>query len=540
MIGLIQILGGLALFLFGIRMLSGGMEKIVGEQIQKWLDRMTSNRIKSAAFGTIATAMLQSSGLLMVMMIGLINANLMTVAKAIGVMLGQEIGTTLTAQIVAFDIGYYRLLLVIVGLIFIEFFEERGWKKYGEILFGLGIIFIGMSYMSKSLDELIKIGWISNGFVTMGQTPMVAVIAGLIMTAITQSSTAVTSLVVAMGMSMGPNGNPIITLSGAVGLILGANIGSCITGLIASIRLSAAAKQASFAQIFINVLGVALFLPFISQYAGFVELTSSQLPRQIANAHTIFNLIVSLALFPFVKQIAWVAEHLAPVKPSKTKPRLTAYIDEMQIKVPAVALTEAARELTRLGEASAEMLEQSCQALVGKNTELAKRVMEREDKFIDPVFKLTVDFVNKLLLQDDLTNEQKKRCFQLKNLLMDIERVGDMAEDISQYTMNRIQNNLHFSDDALVDLNRLWPNVVNTYRTALKAFETSDKNMAEVACRLESEFDLMYWEARQHHIDRLNEGICTSEAHVVFTEVLRILERVSDHADNLGVSVMRT
>ncbi|PIS30317.1 MAG: hypothetical protein COT43_02045 [Candidatus Marinimicrobia bacterium CG08_land_8_20_14_0_20_45_22] len=180
MVGFLQILGGLALFLFGIRMLSGGMEKLAGEQIQKWLDRMTSNRIKSAAFGTIATALLQSSGLLMVMMIGLINANLMTVSQTIGVILGQEIGTTLTAQIVAFDIGYYRLLLVIVGLIFIEFFENRGWKKYGEILFGLGIIFIGMSYMAMSLNELVKIGWISNGLITMGQTPMIAVVAGLI------------------------------------------------------------------------------------------------------------------------------------------------------------------------------------------------------------------------------------------------------------------------------------------------------------------------------------------------------------------------
>lgn len=531
--GLLLILGGLALFLYGIRMLSNGMEKIAGEQIQKWLDRMTSTRIRSAVFGTVATALLQSSGLLMVMMIGLINANLMTVAQAIGVMLGQEIGTTLTAQIVAFDIGYYRLLLVIAGLVFIEFFEDRGWKKYGEILFGLGIIFIGMSYMSKSLDELVKIDWIGNGLVTMGQFPLIAVAAGLVMTSITQSSTAVTSLVVAMGMTH------VITLPGAVGLILGANIGSCITGLIASLRLSAAAKQASLAQIFINVLGVALFLPFISQYAGLVELTSDNLPRQIANAHTIFNVIVSLALFPFVKQIAWVAERLAPAKAAATKPRLTAYVDEMQLRIPAVALTEAARELTRLGEASAEMLEQSCQALLNKDTTLAKHVMEREDKFIDPVFKTLVDFANKLLLQDDLTDSQKKRCFQLKNLLMDIERVGDMAEDISQYTLNRIENNLIFSENGKADLNRLWPNVVKTYRTALKAFETGDKELAATVCRLESEFDCMYWEARRRHIDRLNEGVCTSEAHVVFTEVLRILERVSDHADNLGVSVMR-
>jgi phosphate:Na+ symporter len=269
-------------------------------------------------------------------------------------------------------------------------------------------------------------------------------------------------------------------------------------------------------------------------------MTSSDLPRQIANAHTIFNVVVSLMLMPFVKQIAWMSKRLVPERAKEAKPRLTAYIDEMQYSVPAVALTEAARELTHLGEAAAQMLEQACQALLTKDTHLARRVIAREDEFIDPVFKALVDFVNNLLMQEDLTPVQQKRCFQLKNLLMDIERIGDMAEDIAGYAMERVANNLSFSPQAMEDMEKLWPQALLTYTTALKAFETSDKEMAQHACDLESAFDHMYWQTRQRHIERLEAGICKPEANVVFTEMLRLLERVSDHADNLGVSVVRS
>ncbi|HMT21869.1 MAG TPA: Na/Pi symporter, partial [Promineifilum sp.] len=176
MLGLVQILGGLALFLFGISQLSAGMEKLAGDQIQKWLDRVTNSRIKSIAFGTAATALLQSSGLLMVTMIGLVNANLMAVPQAIMVMLGQEIGTTLTAQIVAFEIGDFRLVLVILGWVFLEFFPNRDWHKYGQILMGLGIVFVGMTYMSRALILLIEIPQVADALVMMGRYPLMGVL----------------------------------------------------------------------------------------------------------------------------------------------------------------------------------------------------------------------------------------------------------------------------------------------------------------------------------------------------------------------------
>jgi phosphate:Na+ symporter len=532
MFGFLEILGGLALFLYGIRMLSAGMEKLTGEQIQKWLERMTRGRFRSALFGTIATALIHSSGLLMVTMIGLINANLMTVEQTIGVIIGQEVGTTLTAQIVAFNIGNFNMVFVVLGVIFFEFFQNRDWKKYGEISFGIGIVFLGMTLMSGALKDLVEISWVGNSLAAMGQFPLAGVLAGLVMTAIVQSSTAVTSVTVAMGISH------VINLDGAIGIILGANIGSCVTGFIASFGLSRAARQASMAQILINVMGVAVFLPFIGQYADLVGRTSSDLPRQIANAHTIFNVSVSMILFPFVKQIAWAAEKLVPYEKKLAKEKLTLYIDDMQYSVPAVALTEAARELVRLGEAAARMFEQSGQAFLQKDAQAANFVLEQEDQFVDPVYKTLVDFVNRLI-QEDLSIAQQKRCFQIKNLLIDIERVGDMAEDIAQYAAKHINSYVVFSPQALEELAQLWKHTYRTFSCALQAFQENDKLLAKNVCDMESEFDKLYWQTRQRHIERLEAGICSPEANVIFTEILRNLERISDHADNLGVSVMR-
>ncbi|MDF1519355.1 MAG: Na/Pi cotransporter family protein [Brevefilum sp.] len=531
MVGLVQILGGLALFLFGINMLSSGIEKLAGDQIQKWLDKVTNNRVKSAVFGSVATALVQSSSLIMVTMIGLINANLMTVEQAISVMLGQEIGTTMTTQIVSFHVGDFRLILIIAGLIFLEFFPKRDWKKFGEILMGLGIIFVGMGYMSSALDSLIEITWIANALL-LGKSTWLGVLAGTVLTGVTQSSSAVSSLVVAMGLSQA------ITLRGAIGIILGANIGTCITGLIASLKLSPTARQASIAQIIINISGVLIFLPFITPFANLIQGTSGILARQIANAHSIFNVAVSVILFPFTKQIASIAKSLAPVDPQKEKEKPTKYIDENQYAVPSVAINEASRELLRLGEVTSEMITLSCQALLEKDMSKAERVLRLEDDIVDPVSRELERFIN-TLMRSTLSNAQQNRSFQIKNLLVDIERVGDMAEDIAQFAQDRAMTDIPFSDEAVTEFNQLWQEAHRTYSLSLQAFQNKDHDLAKEVCCIESEFDNTYLIARQNHIQRLETGCCKPKVDVLYTETLRLLERISDHADNIGISVLQ-
>lgn len=533
MIGLIQILGGLALFLYGIQMLSAGIEKLAGEQIQKWLDRATSNRFKGATFGAVATALVQSSTLIMVTMIGLINANMMTVEQAISVMLGQEIGTTVTGQLVAFNLGDFQLILVVVGLVFMEFFPKRDWKKYGEIFLGLGILFIGMNFMSGALGALMEIPWVSKGIVVLGQNTWLGVLGGVILAAVVHSSAAVTSLVIAMGMSN------VITLQGAIGIILGANIGTCFTGLVASLRLSPTARQASFAQIIINSFGVFVFLPFIPQFTNLIQFTASSLPRQIANAHTVFNLTVSILLFPFVKQIASLVEKMSPMKPEEEKKQVTIYIDEQQFAVPSVAIKQARREFFRLGSITSEMIALSCQALIDKNLADADRVILMEDEQVDRITDALENFLI-AVMQRDLSFDQQRRTFQVKSLLVDLERVGDIAEDIAQNAQERIKAGMPFSDESLREFEALWKHVYNTYVNALNAFRDSDRTLAEKVRADESEFDTLYLEARQRHIKRLEEATCSAEADVIFTETLRSLERISDHADNIAVSVLKS
>ncbi|HUV88080.1 MAG TPA: Na/Pi cotransporter family protein [Anaerolineae bacterium] len=531
-IGVLQVLGGLALFLFGIRLLSAGMEKLAGSRIQEWLDRMTNRPLKGAFFGAAATALIQSSGLLMVTMIGLINANLMTLEQAVGVMMGQEIGTTLTGQMVAFKIGDVSLLFVVLGVVLIEFLPHRNGRTYGEIILGAGIVFVGMNTMSGALKVLAAQPAVAVWLTTMGRTPVAGVLAGTVATAVVQSSSAITALLVAMGMS------GVIELRGAIALLLGANIGSCVMGLIASARLSRPARRASMAQILINVIGVVLFLPIIGPFTALVSRTSPALPRQIANAHTIFNVTVSIVLFPFIRQIARAAGWLIPQSKREEKARLTAYIDERQYRLPSVALTEAMRELYRMGEVTAHMLERSRQALVEEDIEAAAWVVKQEEELVDPTRKILEGFVN-TLMQEDLSASQQRRCFQIKNLIIDVERVGDLAEDLAEAAQRKTAQRVTFSPQALQDLDRLCQHAHSTYTCALQSVRDGDRVLAQQACDLEDEFDALYLEARQRHIQRLGAGMCKPEADVLFVESLRNLERVSDHADNLGVSVSR-
>ena len=533
MISFLQIMGGLALFLYGVRMLSMGMEKLAGNQLQQWLDRMTSRPIKGAFFGAIATALIQSSSLLMVTMMGLINANLLTLEQAVGVMMGQEIGTTLTAQIVAFKIGDLCFLFVALGFALIEFAPRRAWQKYGEIILGFGILFLGMRLMSGALEALAEMpvarGWLA----AVGDNSLLGVLAGAIATPIIQSSSAITGLVVAMGISQ------VITLPGAIAVILGANIGTCLTGLIASIRLASTARRGSIAQIIINVAGVALFLPFVSPFATLMASTSPSLPRQIANAHTVFNVAVSIILFPFVRQIARTSEWLVPASAEEKKPRLTKFIDRKLYRLPSIALAEATRELNRIGETTVDMVSLSHQALVENDMEAVERVLMLESEFMDPICAVLEDFIN-TLTQSNLSENQQGRALQLKGLITDMERVGDLAENLVQAAQEKVDRGVTFSSEAMTELRHLFRHAHRTYALAVQALRDGDPNAAQMACRQEDELDELYWAARQAHIDRLDVGVCTAEADVIFIESLRNLERIGDHAENLGISVLRS
>ncbi|HUV95060.1 MAG TPA: Na/Pi cotransporter family protein [Anaerolineae bacterium] len=528
---ILSAVGGLALFLYGIRVLSQGMEQLAGGKLQEWLDKATSKPWKGATFGAVATSLLQSSSLLMVTMIGLINGGLLTLEQAIGVMLGQEIGTTLTGQLIAFDVGAIRFVAVAVGVLLLEFGEDK-WHRYGQILLGFGILFMGMTSMSGSLKPMAGNPLARKWLAQMGQNPLLGVVAGAVFTAVIQSSSAMTGLVVAMGTS------GVITLPGAIGLIYGANIGTCLTGMIASSRASVPARRASVAQIIINVLGVVIFLPFVMPYASVLERTSSSLPRQIANAHTIFNLAVSAVLFPFVRPIVRLTSLVVPDRAPSGVPKVTHFIDYRLRRVPSIAILEAANELDRLGATTLQMLELSHKALVHEEMDAATEVLRLEREIADPLCDAVERFLDDIIAEE-IDRPERGRCFQLKNANVDLERVADHAENMAEAAQDRINHQVPFSELAINDLNRAFNHAKLTLETSLAAFREDDRELAWRTCRLEDEMDRIELDARQAHMNRLSSGICHPEAGVLFVETLRNLERIGDHADNLAVSILR-
>ena len=527
---LIQVLGGLAVFLLGLDMLGAGMEQLAAKRIQTWLERMTDRPLKAATFGFAATAVLQSSSLLMVTMIGLINARLFTLEQAVGVMMGQEIGTTLTGQVVAFDIGPYLFGILIVGYVMREWRKERRWLAMGTALLGVGIIFLSLETMKAGIKPLLEQAWVRSWLIAMGQTPILGILAGAVLTAVIHSSAATTSLTVALGISNA------ITLRGAIAVILGANVGTCVTGLTAALRSSRSARRASLAQIMINLFGVALFLPFITPFANLLARTSDNLGRQVANAHSVFNIAVSVVLYPFIPFIVRACKTLIPgEEPAAT---LTQYLDENLLQVPTIALSGASKEVVRVGRLTSDMLAWSRDALLQGDEASIERVLQCEAEQVDPLCRAIEQYVDRLA-RGALNEGERRRCDQLKHVITDVERVADMTENMAQAGQERNRETIVFSPQANDELLQFHTLVTDTWALAVKAVEAGDQMMARAVKESEEQIDVMEKQLRDAHGRRLEQGICTPKADILFVETLRNLERIGDHADNLSVSVLR-
>ncbi len=524
-----QIFGGLALFLFGIRFLSGGLEKVAGVKLQGMLEKLTNNPIKGAGVGAFVTAVIQSSSLTMVTLIGLINAGLLNLEQAIGVILGTEIGTTITAQIVAFNIGQFYFLIIGIGFFLYFFLRKSNYHYFGQIILGFGILFLGMETMSDGLRPLSQTPFFIDTVKNFGETPILGIIVGAIFTAAIQSSSAMTGLVIAMGIENA------ITLKGAMCLIFGANIGTCVTGLIASLGSSLSSKRAAAAQLFINILGVAIFFPFLTPFTNLVALTSINLPRQIANAHTIFNVLVSLIMFPLVGMLVFLVKKAVPGEEPFFDNRIK-FLDERLLNAPLIALSQAAKEVNRIAEIIVGMLERAEAAFLNNDERSMKAVFESEatvDDFCNAVEK----YLDKIPM-DRLNKEGFLRSVALIHTLTDLERIADHADNFGIAAREKMRGNISFSPQGEKELKHMFKRVRKMYELVVRALKKNDPELAKEVLKYEDEVDDLEKEYRQKHIDRLKRGICTPEADVIFTESLRNLERIGDHSDNIANSIL--
>ena len=527
---ILQVLAGLALFLYGIRMLSNGLKKIAGSKLKRLLEKMTSNKYKGILVGAATTALIQSSSLTMVTQIGLMNAGLLTLEQSVGIIMGQEIGTTVTAQIVAFPIGNFFFLMIIAGFVLHIFPKFKKYQYLGQILLGFGILFLGMKTMSGGAKGIMDYPIIIETLVSFGATPILGVIAGAVFTGIVQSSSATTGLVIAMGATN------VITLPAAIALILGANIGTTVTGFIASIGSCKSAKRAAFIQIFMNVITVAVFVPFIQPFSTLIINTSANLPRQIANAHTIYNAISILMILPFTRYVVMLTKKVIPGELLKTEERASKYLDEKLLREPFMAMSQASKEVNRIAKIALKMLDLSKKALLKNDEKAAKEVFENED-LIDDLCYYAENYLDRIPT-NELSGAEFQRHIKLIHAITDIERTADLSNNIAVSAMDKINKEKEFTKIAEEEMEVMFKKARLAYKDSIEAFNTEDEDLGKKVTELEDQIDAFEKKFKRNHIRRLKAGTCDISSDVIFTDTLRNLERIGDHADNIASSVL--
>ncbi|MBN2228568.1 MAG: Na/Pi cotransporter family protein [Candidatus Thorarchaeota archaeon] len=524
-----QIIGGLALFMYGVTLLRETLGKISGRRVVRILEKVSDDPIRGMGAGTAATVMTQSSSITVLTLIGFVNAGMMTFRQSVNVMLGSEIGTTVTAQLVSFDIGGIFWPLVAIGFFMKMFSKRERIKLIGTVVFSLGLLFLAMDFMKQGAAPLTTDYPFFRSLINdYGAIPILGILIGALIAGVTQSSSATTSLVIAMG-AVGA-----IDLGPGIALVMGANIGTCFLELFAGIGATTPAKRTAVAQAIINVIGVSIFLPFLEPFSNVVLATSPDLPHQIANAHTIFNVIVSLIFIPLVGCLVKFCERIIPDKEGEVIGK--HFFDDEMLHLPQAALLESERETIRTAEKTIDMIALSKSALLTKNIDDARKVMQYEDE-VDVSCRDTEDFIDKIR-EEELNNEDIIWRIKLLAILTDIERVGDLASNIGEFVIDKLKNGIIFSKQGIKDLAEMFDLVIETYTTAISSLKTKNKDLAKTAEKLEDEVDILERKLKASHVKRVSEGICDPQADQIFVETLRNLERISDHADNIAYDVI--
>lgn len=521
--------GGLALFLYGLRTLSEALKRATGERMRFLLERLTGKPYRGAIVGALTSGSLQSSSMTMVLLIGLINAGILTLSQGIGVMLGAEIGTTLTAQIIAFKIGHYYLPILAVGFILREAFRKRRAGDVGQVILGFGILFLGMDVVSTGLRGLTEAPAVLHLLQSCGSNVGLGVLVGAGITAIVQSSSAMTALVIAMGSA------GILTLPAAIALILGANIGTTVTGMIASIGSSLSARRLAIAQVVVNVVGVAVFLPFVSPYAGLVSSTTGTLTRQIANAHSFFNITVTLLLLPCVGGLVLLVKRIVPGREVRVDATPKHLKDEL-LNAPSIAVEQARNELLHMGELTCAMLRSCREALLKAKLKHVVSAIESEDA-VDALQREIDNFLGRID-GSQLSAKEAKRLHIWHHLTGDIERVGDHAVNIAERGEAMIKQGFTLSSEAQHELDDMFDKTLRLYCLSLRVLREEDHILAEETLELEREVDQLEIQYKANHIKRLEKGICNPSVGILFVEILRNLERIGDHAVNISGDIL--
>ena len=530
----IGIMGGLGLFLYGMNLMGDGLQKSAGSKLKRIIELLTSNVIMGVLVGMVVTMVIQSSSATTVMVVGFVNAGIMSLPQAIGVIMGANIGTTITAQLVSLDVDFLAPVALGIGIVIYMFSNKPKHKNIAEILIGFGILFTGMDFMKEAVKPLAGYQGFTDMLLSFGHHPILGVLMGFAITAIVQSSSA------SMGMLIALASQGLIPITAALPILYGENIGTCVTSLISSIGASRNARRAAIMHLTFNVLGSMIFMFILSKpiVAIVTAIDPTDAARQIANAHTLFNILNVIVLLPFNKLIVKLALKLVPETKGEQDDddKVVKYIDDRMIETPSIALANIIKETLRMGEKSKESLNAAMAGIVDKSKEKIELSFKRE-KLINELQKSILNYLLKLS-KASLNEDSRETVDALFNTVNDIERIGDHAENIAELAKDIVDLEISFSDVGIGELKDMYNKVVSTYTYALEAMRTSNVELACKVIKMEEQVDMMEKSCRANHMNRLNSSSCSIESGVIYLDIISNLERVSDHAVNIAQQVI--
>ena len=525
----ISLIGGLGMFLYGMNVMGDGLQKAAGEKLKKIIEMLTTNKIMGVLVGTLVTAIIQSSSATTVMTIGFVNAGIMSLQQAVGVIMGANVGTTVTAQLVSFNIEKYAPIAIGNGMAFWFFTKKKNVKNISEILIGFGILFVGMNFMKAAAAPVSEMPQVHDAMLYLSKNPVLGILAGFVITGTIQSSSASIGILIVLA-SQG-----LLPITAALPVLYGDNIGTCVTSLLSTVGASRNARRAAIMHLCFNVIGTLLFIIVLSKpiVALVTSIDPTNVPRQIANAHTLFNVVNVIVLLPFSSYLVKLATKLVPYTEDEDLENIhtTKFLDERILETPSIALSNTVDEVIRMASRSTRALDSAYDAVKTFSHEKREKTFEYE-KMINT---LQLDITNFLfaLSNRNLSDLERIKADVLFHIVNDIERVGDHADNIAEISQFMEDKKVKFTDDATKELDTLFELASKNFYDSITALKTSDFELAATITDREREINILEQNARNSHMVRLRSGTCSVEAGIYFLDIISNLERISDHSINI-------
>nr|WP_303943554.1 Na/Pi cotransporter family protein [Streptococcus infantis] len=527
-------LGGLGLFLYSIKTMGDGLQQAAGDRLRYYIDKYTSNPFLGVLVGIVVTALIQSSTGVTVITVGLVSASLLTLRQAIGIIMGANIGTTVTSFIIGFKLGEYALPLIFLGTMFLFFTKNRTVNNIGRILFGVGGIFYALNLISAGMSPLKDLPQFKEYMVTLGQNPILGVVAGAVITVLIQASSAT------IGILQGLYAGGFLDLKGSLPVLFGDNIGTTLTVIIAAAGANVSAKRVAATHVTFNVLGTILCLillgPFTSMIEYFQALLHLSPEMTIAFSHGAFNVSNTIVQFPFIGALAYFVTKLIPGEDEVVKYE-PLYLDEQLIQqAPSIALGNAKKELLHLGNYAVKAFDLSYDYIINSNEKVAEKGHKTEEAINTIDEKLTRYLIT--LSSEALSQKESEVLTNILDSSRDLERIGDHAEALININDYLQRKSVQFSNSALEELEDIYRQTSEFVKDALESVENNDLEMAESLIERHEAINKMERVLRKTHIKRLNNGECSTQAGVNFIDIISHYTRVSDHAMNLAEKVL--